>query len=188
MDFTEIFLEEANKYPEFIEAKEIAKKNSKGNLFLIGGFIYRNIAANLYGTKKPEIDLDFISEKISEDIFLPERWKLSKSRMGCLKFVGPEYNIDLVHLKDIFSIEMFGLKPEMDSFFSTTPLNIQSIAYDFSRNKIIGEKGIEALEKRILIPINKEKIRNYVAEKKEMSFENYIKKYAKELNFDYIFP
>ncbi|NCN86305.1 hypothetical protein GW932_00575 [archaeon] len=188
MNYLDIFLKEANKYPEFEEAKEIVKKNSQGNIWLIGGFIYRNIVAGLYGKEKPKIDLDFIVENPNESFDLPKDWIVSKSRMGSPKLIGPNYDIDFVPLNNIYSVKKFNLEPTLQTFLSTTPLNIQSIVYDINKNKLIGEKGIWAIENKLIIPTENKEIMDYVKEKKEMPFLNYLTKYANELGFDYFLP
>lgn len=188
MNYTKIFLEEANEYSEFNEAIEIVKKNSTGNIWMIGGFVYRNIISNLHGIKKPKIDLDFIVEKINENLTLPNNWIQGKSRMGSPKLIGPKYEIDIVPITNIYAINLFNLKPTIETFLSTTPLNIQSIVYDFEKNKIIGEKSIWSIENQLIIPTtNKEIIKN-VELKKEINFHEYVKKYANELKFNFIIP
>jgi hypothetical protein len=77
------------------------------------------------------------------------------------------------------------LAPTIETFLSTTPLNVQSIVYDVNNNKLIGEKGIWAIKNKLIIPTENKQIREYVEEKKEMLFLDYLKKYAKELNFNY---
>ncbi len=187
MNYLDIFLKEADKHPEFKEAKEIVEKNSEGNVWLIGGFVYRNIVSELYGTEKPKIDLDFIVEKPIKKFNLPEDWFISKSRMGSPKLVGPNFDIDFVPLDNLYSVKMFNLEPTIETFLSTTPLNVQSIAYDMDNNKLIGEKGIWAIKNKLIIPTENKQIRDYVKEKKEMPFLDYLKKYAQELNFNYNF-
>jgi hypothetical protein len=188
MNYLDIFLKEANKYSEFDEAKEIVKKNSKGNIWLIGGFIYRNIVAGLYGTEKPKVDLDFIIEKPIKKFDLPKNWFISKSRMGSPKLIGPNFDIDFVPLDNLYSVKMFNLKPTIETFLSTTPLNIQSVVYDLKNNKLIEEKSFNAITNKLIIPTENEEIRKYVAEKKEMPFLDYLKRYAQELGFDYLLP
>jgi hypothetical protein len=185
MNYLDIFLEEANKYSEFKKAKDIVRKNSDENVWLIGGFIYRNIVAGLYGIEKPEVDLDFIVKKSKKKWNLPEDWKVTVSRMGSPKFIGPNFDIDFVPLNNLYSAKKFNLAPTIETFLSTTPLNVQSIVYDVNNNKLIGEKGIWAIKNKLIIPTENKQIREYVEEKKEMPFLDYLKKYAKELNFNY---
>jgi hypothetical protein len=188
MNYLNIFLNEANKYPEFKEAKEIVKKNSEGNVWLIGGFIYRNIVAGLYGTEKPKIDLDFIIQKPIEKFILPEGWKKIKNHFGNPKFVGPNFEIDFVPLKKIYSIKHRKLYSSIKNYLSGTPLNIQSIVYDFKKNELKGERSFWSIENKFIIPNSNYHLLEFAAIDKNKKVDEYIIDMAKSLNFDYILP
>ena len=63
-------IEEDSKYKE---AKEIVLLNSSGDIWLVGGRVYRNLANILYGILIPKsTDFDFIIETQNQEIFLPQ--------------------------------------------------------------------------------------------------------------------
>lgn len=183
MSPTESFLKVANTFPEFKEAVEIVKSNSKGNIYLIGGFVCRSIIQDLYNVPmSKDVDLDFIVEE-EQDIKLPTNWTKTINSYGNPKLIGPRYDIDYIPLKSIHSILRRNLEPTIENFLSGTPLNVQSIVYDVTNNKVIGDIGIKAiLEKRVAVN-NKEQA-EYSANKKGVSVEEFVKDIAKQFNFN----
>lgn len=66
-DYTEIFqevLEEDLKFEEFFD---IAKERSRGKIWIIGSYVYKNLIKKLYGedsvVESDKIDVDFVLEK-----------------------------------------------------------------------------------------------------------------------------
>ncbi len=182
MDYTQSFLKVANTYPEFKEALEIIKANSDGKAWLIGGFVCRSIIQDLYGIPmSKDVDLDFIIENPKE-IKLPEGWEIRKNSYGNPKLVGPSYEIDYVPLNTIHSILRRNLEPTMENFLSGTPLNVQSIAFDITDNKVIGDIGIKAIQDKV-ISVNNFEQAKHRAEKKEVSVQDLISDIAKQFGF-----
>ena len=62
-DFTEVFLRGIKRVPRYYEALCVARLNSCGGLWLIGGAVYRCIAQVLYGIPQHIADFDFIIEQ-----------------------------------------------------------------------------------------------------------------------------
>jgi hypothetical protein len=73
-------------------------------------------------------------------------------------------------------------KPTIENFIKHTPLTIQSIAYDIYEDKIIGEKGIQALLMKE-VDINHTPQAEFYAQRKNKSLEQIILEKIKELNF-----
>jgi hypothetical protein len=183
MDYTQSFLKVANTYPEFKEALEIIKKNSKGKVWLIGGFVCRSIIQDLYGIPmSKDVDLDFIIEK-PQEIKVPVDWKIEKNSYGNPKLVGPIFEIDYIHLNNIHSIIRRNLKPTIENFLSGTPLNVQSIVFDVTENKVIGDIGIKSIQEKIIAINNVEQTRHR-AEKKEVTSEELVKDIAAQFSFE----
>ncbi|MDA3836970.1 MAG: hypothetical protein PF542_05075 [Nanoarchaeota archaeon] len=189
MDLTNKFLIEAEKYPEFDEALEIVNNNSNGNVWLIGGFIYRNIVASLYGIEKPIIDLDFIVEDPIDKFDLPKNWIVSKNRFGNPKLINEIENksIDLVPLDNIYSMLYNNLEPTIGNYLKGVPLTIQSMVYDVKNKQIIGDIGIKSIKNK-LVEVNDLHFGQYAASKKGKSLSQYIIGMAKTLNFNYKLP
>jgi len=187
MNVTEAFLSGVKDCEEFIEALDIVKKNSSGGVWLIGGFVYRTIASQLYKSLKPEVDLDFIVENPVSDFNLPTDWRVDTNHFGNPKLVNGKKQIDYVPLRNIYSILKRQVKPTIENYLTGVPLTIQSIAYDVYENKVIGEIGINALQRRV-VEINDLFFAEYAAQKKDLSVQEMIQEKAKSLGFTPIFP
>ncbi len=182
MDYTQSFLKVANTYPEFKEALEIIRKNSQGKAWLIGGFVCRSIIQDLYGvTMSKDVDLDFIIEK-PQDIEVPDGWGIEKNSYGNPKLVGRSFEIDYIPLNNIHSIIRRNLEPTIENFLLGTPLNVQSIAYDVTENKVIGDIGIKSIEKKV-IAINDMEQAKHRAGKKGVTPEDLVRDIANQFGF-----
>ncbi len=186
MDATQLFLDGVKDNKEFYKAIELVKYNSSGKIWLIGGFLYRTIASQLYGAPKPEVDFDFILETATEYLTLPEGWSIQQNRFGNPKFVNGKTSIDYVPLNKVYSITSRNLSPTIDNFLTGVPLTIQSIAYDVSESKVIGEVGIDALRRRV-VEVNEVHFAEYAAHKKSISVEEMIRRKAESLRFMAVF-
>ncbi len=71
-------------YAPFLETKifkeilQLVKENSEGNIWLTGGYIYRNLASVLYGTEPYEYDIDFTVEHKNKTLKQVEGWRIEK--------------------------------------------------------------------------------------------------------------
>lgn len=183
----DLFLEGIKDCEEYPEAVEIVKRNSSGNIWLIGGMVFRTLASQLYGSPKPEVDLDFVIEKANSTILLPTGWAERKNRFGNPKFVNGEKQIDFIPLNAIYSINSRGLEPIIENYLSGVPLTMQAVIYDVINNRLIGEKGIDAIKRRV-VEVNDLAFAEHAAKKKEKSLHDYIQEKANELSFTPIFP
>ncbi len=187
MNITQAFLSGVKDCEEFSEALEIVKKNSSGKIWLIGGFVYRIIASQLYGLPKPEVDLDFIVQTPVLEFNLPNGWMLERNRFGNPKLVNGKKQIDYVPLEKIHSILQRQIEPTIENYLTGVPLTVQSVAYDFYENRVIGEVGINALKRKV-VEVNDLPFAEYAARKKKQSLQEMIKEKAEGLGFTPIFP
>ncbi|MCX6812760.1 MAG: hypothetical protein NTW79_04080 [Candidatus Berkelbacteria bacterium] len=187
INFTKIFLDAISDCPEYFEALKIVKENSSGKIWLIGGFVFRTLASQLYDLPNPECDLDFIVEKVSSDFVLPAGWKIKSSRFGNPKFAKNNKEIDLVPIEEVYSISKRKFKPTIENYLTGTPLNIQSIAFDVIKHKIIGDVGIKSLIDREIRIYNLDLAR-FAAEKKNINLKKMILDKANDLKFKPILP
>jgi hypothetical protein len=164
---------------DFQEALEIVRKNSSGKIWLVGGFLYKNLAYYLYGSKKSTKDFDLVVENSNDELILPENWLIKKNHFDGLKFVNGEKQIDFIPLARICYCEG---SLNIENFLKSGGLNIHSLAYDIFDNKILGEVGIKALEQKIITSYNLEVLeegtRRYGRTSNDM-----IKSKAEELGF-----
>jgi len=187
MNVTQAFLSGVKDCEEFPEALEIVKRNSSGKIWLIGGFVYRTIASQLYGLSKPEVDLDFVVENPVSDFDLPNDWRVDKNRFGNPKLVNGKKQIDYVPLRNIYSILQRQIEPTIENFLTGVPLTVQSVAYDINENRVIGEIGIDALQRRV-VEANDLLFAEYAAQKKSKSLQAMIQEKADGSGFTPIFP
>lgn len=191
MDFSKLF-NDFIRDSDIDEYITLVRRNSKGRIWLIGGFVYKNIIEIIKGKKQNVHDLDFLAENPSDIIHIPERnWIMGFTHYGNPFFVqsgrSEKVSIDLNYLPSFHSIVSRNLPPTIENFLSGTPLTIQSIAYDIDRRKIIGETGISAIIKE-LIEINNIEESRYETERRKITLEKYIKQKAAELDFDWKLP
>lgn len=185
----EIYRKFLRRNQQFDEAYEIARKNSRGNVWVIGGYLYRNLAKEIYGEESvctPDItDIDFLFEGQIRDFYMPAGWELKFTDYGNPYFMRGKERIDLNNLLTFSSILMRKLSPTLVHFLTGTPLNIQSVAYDCKAGKVIARRaGINALNCRT-IRINNHETARDEARKRGISIEEMLKTKADELGFRY---
>jgi len=185
MNFTTSFLRVADKYPEFKEALEIVKTNAdEGKIWLTGGFLSRSIIQDLYGVPMAkDIDFDFIVEKSKSEFQLPKGWRSAQNKYGNPKFIGPDFEIDYIPLNNIHSIRRRNLESTIENYLSGTPLNVQSIAFDVSQNKVIGDVGMKAISDKV-VTINNPEQAAYNAGKKGVTPADLVKNIAEQFGFE----
>lgn len=186
-EITADFLKAVEGCAEFQEAVSIVRKNSEGSIYLIGGFVYRNIVNNLYSTPvTADVDFDFIVQATSPELSLPTGWNAVKNSYGNPKLKGPNYEIDLVLIDNIHSVIRRGLDPTIENFLSGTPLNVQSIVYDVTNNQVMGEIGISAIRTRT-VRVNNIIQAQHSAGLKGKTVEELVKTVAESLQFQAVY-
>ncbi|MEX0920131.1 MAG: hypothetical protein WDZ69_00940 [Candidatus Pacearchaeota archaeon] len=195
-EYTNLFKGYIDETPEFGEWVDIARIHSKGNIWVMGGLVYRNIIERLY-EKLPEkiVDADFLVENYAREVIRPKGWEQVLNRRGILTFKKADESaqITISSLQNFHSIERRGLPPHIRHFYTGNPLNIQSIIYDcgegdFRKGSVYGRRGIDAIKTR-RIKVNNIDEAKYEAKYKRVSLEKLIKDKAEELpGFDYVLP
>jgi len=168
--------------PEYQEAYELVRKNSQGRVWLIGGFVFRMLAHQLYGAGLPSADLDFIVEAPIYPLQLPQGWEERSNSFGNPKLVGPTFSIDFIPLDAIHALQSLGLSPTIENFLAHTPLTIQSIAYDIEKRQLLGEAGLRALKERSVGVHNMVAAEEWSA-RYGISIEYYVREKASGLGF-----
>src|SRR3972149_11663075 len=191
MDLSYYFKKGIRGNKQFREALKVAKDNSlDGNIWVIGGAVYRSIVRSLYNSTAEEvIDFDFILEKPvdTQNIRSPNGWKLTKTSLGEPRFVKGKKQIDLVDLNNSVNPAepkkaSMDVKQKIESYFRRCPLTIQAIVYDVNSKKIIGDTGIQAIMmKEITINNLTECISSF--KRRKISIRQFIKRKASSLNF-----
>lgn len=174
------------KNTAFLEILDLVKQNSMGKIWIIGGFVYRNLAAALYGGNAYNYDIDFIVEERSESLKKISGWNIEINNYGVPNYVRIGNRMSFTDIKKVrraVPLEKFTI----EEIITGTPLNIQSIAYGLSEYRIIGEKGIEALRNKVIRINNKEQAEFY-AKRKSKDLGDIVIEKAKELGFNYELP
>jgi hypothetical protein len=113
----------------FKETLSLVEQNSQGKIWIIGGFLYKNLASALYGITPYEYDIDFIVEHKNKELKKVDGWNIVNN-----SYLNPNYVRDTCKMSftDIHNaIRVSGIRnPTIENFILDTPLNVQSIAYD----------------------------------------------------------
>lgn len=180
-DAFKVFLEN----PSFQDALELVKMNSEGKIWVIGGYVYKNLASTLYGITPYEYDIDFIVEKRNKELPVVPGWDFRVNRYGSKNYIREKNEMSFTELGRAIRVSG-ALNPSIEDFLRETPLNIQSIAYDIEQHSLIGEIGIEALQSKI-VKVNNLPQAEFYAHRKQKTLEQILQEKALELGFQAIF-
>jgi len=184
MDLSERLTELFEGDEDYLSALRVAKNNSEGGVWLIGGAVYRTL---LFGDCDQAKDYDFVVEEIHKDLWVPGRYQATRNRFGSVKLVSLTGEMDLILLRNIYQIKSRDLKPEIDNFLKGVPLNIHSIVYDVGQQKVIGDVGIAAIKEKV-VRVNDFEMAEYRAKMLGVSVKDLLEQKAMELAFDYELP
>ncbi len=158
----------------------IVRQNSKGRIWLIGGWVYRTLAHNLYDCESPIKDFDFIVEKIKIPLQFLRGWQETKTNFGSPRLKKDNVCIDIVPLNNIYFIKNQSLEPNIENFLNGTPLTIQSIAFDVTDQILIGNIGIKSILNKT-VGVNNQKEYDYAKSIYGDRFS--VKRYVNDLGF-----
>ncbi|MFP4523810.1 MAG: hypothetical protein ACLFO2_00645 [Candidatus Woesearchaeota archaeon] len=166
---------------EFRHAYNVARQNSL-KAYLVGDFLVRNIAHVLYGTSRPEHDVDLLVEGMDENLKLPPGWKEGQNRFGNPKIISATTVADIIPLENVDFIKRKGLEPSLDAYLTGVPLTIQSLAYDVENDELRGNVGLKALKER-KVAVNNHYFADLTARKYGRFIEDYVQEQAQRLGF-----
>ena len=187
MDATELFLKGTRDSEDFYEAMAIARRNSSGRIWLIGGFVFRTIASQLYGVPMPKVDLDLLIERPAYGFNLPGGWAERKNRFGNPKLIGKNKEIDYVPLGNVHTLLVRKLGPTIENFLSVVPLTIHDLVFDVYSNEIIGTRGMDAIRRKVVEVADRDSA-EYSAAMKGQTLKDMIKEKADSLGFTPVYP
>lgn len=147
-NLAKLFLRAMKRDPFSKETLEIVANNSSGNVWFVGGYVFRTLARELYGSAEPAPDIDIIVARYHGPPRLPRGWKSVTNRYGNPKFKREGCKIDLIPIRNITRIKQKGLAPTIRNYLAGTPLTIQSLAFDVRNNRVVGAEGVRALKAR----------------------------------------
>ena len=185
-DLSELFESIVSENETFNASLQIVKENSlDGRIWLIGGFVYRNLVNSLYGKSSLIKDIDFIIEKPKALIELPEGWKAEKNRLSNPKFIEvySGFAIDFVPLEKVHGLLPQDYPPKIKDYLRLAPLNLGSLAYDTNAKILIGGEGILGIMQKI-ISVNNLEIALAQAKRNNTTINEIMMEKAKELGFE----
>jgi len=165
------------------QALDIVRNNSSGRIWLIGGFIYRGLARELYGTPFCVKDYDFIVDE-ERTHNLPEGITLERNSFGNPKLIAPEFKIDMVALSKIKFPPLPETPNSIEYFLQGNPFTVQALAYDVDARNLIGEVGQQAIAER-MVRVNCWPEAQSLSILRKKSIEELLRTLAESLNFGY---
>ncbi len=174
--------------PNFRVIEEIALNNDWGKIYMIGRSVYQG--TSMMAHEKVEVPpnlIHFATEKTPEKIELPSWLSLKKFNGSYLEIPIRDFSVKVTPLEKFRQISARHVLPYITHFLSGTPLNVHSLAFDMWDKKLIGDRGISAINTRT-VAINNLETAKVIALQKRMSIEEMIERKARELNFTAIYP
>ena len=165
----------------------MVKNNSVGEIWVVGGFVYRNIIRSLYNiTTVREPDIYFMVEELQEKIKLPKNWQITSTGLGSPKLIRNDgLIVDICPLSNMEYAIRKKLQPTMELYLMNTPLNIQSIAFNMNKNCIMGDIGIKAILERKVIVNNMEEAQALILRRKRFPSVNaFVRDKAEQIGFE----
>jgi len=144
------FMEDAYADEKFREALGIVGANSRGMIWLIGGFLYKTLIKKMYGTDIPSKDFDFIIERARGKLDLPERWKSRKNRFGNPELSSDDNRVDFIPLDNLLYLRRKRMKPSISNYLASVNFSVFALAFNLREEKIIDGGGVSALEKKVV--------------------------------------
>lgn len=174
-----MYLEQNQKY---YRASRLARQNSSGGLWLIGGSVFRTLAYLMYGTPMPKVvDFDFLVDSLREPLIHPG-WERRTNRYGNPKFVDGDESFDLMPIKTTINIIRRRVPPTVENFLDAAPFTAQMIALNCLDMRLVDRGGIQALLDRE-IKVNDPEGARILAERKSKTVLEVMVKLTAELQF-----
>ncbi len=197
MNLTEHFKLGIKNNRNFVEALKIVQNNIVGgNIWVIGGAVYRSIVKSLDNPVMEEnFDFDFIVEKPvdTEKISLPSGWKLVETGLGEPRFVEGNKQIDFVfidnsvNLPDKKGVNKMTTQEKIESYFRHVMLTVQAIVYDVDADRVYGELASLAIRKKLIETNNLDECISF-CKRRKISVREFFRRKADSLNFKAIYP
>ena len=131
--------------PRYIQASRLARSNSRGGMWMIGGSVFRTLAYLMYGTPMPKkVDFDFVVNSMPLQFTCPG-WEFKINSYGNPKFTFGDESIDLVQLDRTSSVKRRKVLPTIENFLDGAPFTIQKIALNCLDWRLVDRGGVEAL-------------------------------------------
>lgn len=197
MDLDLCFQKAVKDNGDFAEAIEIAKNAANGgDIWVIGGSVFRNIIKELYDSKGPSnYDFDFIFENPVNVDYLKslKNWNFLKTGLDEPCLIANEKQIDFIWLNnavnphEMADPKKMSVDEKIQSYLRRVPLNIQSIIYDVNGDRVIGEVGIKAVKEKNISINNLDECLNFCRRRK-ISIRKFMTTKGNDLGFCIDYP
>lgn len=136
----------------FKEIISIVRQATDGDVYLVGGFIYRTLISNIYQRNVMGCDLDFITTgKIKEKELAAFEEHQKHDKYEGFRATHKGVKIDLCEMKNQYHIKKHNLLPTLKNYFDHVPLTIQAIAFDIKNKVIFEQKAFNAIKNQEII-------------------------------------
>jgi hypothetical protein len=183
----------------FSDCMKLAREASKGGkLYIAGGKLYRSIIEVLYGydAGANRCDFDFVTTSMQHPD-LKNGWRLNENKgkkpyldangnPRSTHFIKDGYGeLDIVFIPTILQVKEGELPNSIEGYLKSVPLDLQAIAIDCDSGDLLGAPGQRAIKNR-MVSINNQKSITAYCDFKGMSEENYIRRKAESVLFNYM--
>ena len=148
--FEKSFMGEAYSNERFREALSVVSANSRGRIWLIGGFLYKTLIKARHGTDIPSKDFDFIVERARGKLNLPEGWTARTNRFGNPELSSKDNMVDLIPLDNLLYLRKNKMEPSISNYLASVNFSVFALAFDMREEKIIEGGGVSALEEKVV--------------------------------------
>jgi len=148
--FEKSFMEEAYPDEKFREALGIVSANSRGRIWLIGGFLYKTLIKARHGTDVPNKDFDFIVERARGKLDLPGGWTTRTNRFGNPELSSKDNLVDLIPLDNLLYLRRKRMEPSISNYLASVNFSVFALAFDMREERIIEGGGVSALEEKVV--------------------------------------
>lgn len=178
------------------EVYDIARSNSKGKVWLVGGKLYRTLTEVIFNTQAGAhgCDYDFITAKATWFNHVPAKWyvvvnddygetKLNpyttdKTEHAWRYFRNGRQVLDLMTFS---RATQAGFEPTLDGYFKSVPLDVQAVALDIESRQLLGH-GLKSICRRVVGVNNLEQAEG-AAKRASLTLSAFIEARALSLGF-----
>jgi len=195
-EYSRSFWSEFSREPFQNEVLEIGMRNTKGGLWIIGGFVSKLVARSLYDFPKSwnPIDIDFIADEIAphQDPYVPNGWAMRFTSWGNPYLEKGDLRVELNGLTNYVPLKERRIAdPKISHLLQIAPLDIQSIAVDTQRKSLEGELGINAIRRKE-VKVNDWRSLGQVVEvsgrdSTKVNLEEFVRRKSDGIGFNYKF-
>lgn len=150
--------------PEYAEIISMATEATDGNIYLVGGFLYRTLNRELNGMPMAGCDMDIcVDGKIDHGraagLFHGAEERKTRHQGGRVTKVKHKgVSADLFELREYVDTNCAGMPVTIRTYLSSVPFDVQAIAYEPSRSVLFDGGGVAALLKREMKVNNQGKV------------------------------